>query len=184
MRGAWGLPQIAQSNTDAMRGDLSKNTDITDAHGSVFSRILYSCSASYCLVFDAPPAQWIATDFSHAEGALRSEKSVEICGICGQQLSAQCAKEQAGCFYSPTDRADKHRYHAGCFYQKTRDPSGRRQDGTGWAEWAVGAMRFRAHLPIGRLGCRWVRARCGGSCGGGCSSRGSSGARGRRWVPR
>ena len=58
------------------------------------------------------------------------------------------------------------------------------QDETGWAGWAVGAMRFRAHLPIGRLDCWWVRARCGGSCGGGCSSRGSSGARRRRWVPR
>ena len=100
---------------------LSKNTDF-DAHRWVFSRILYSCSAAYRLVFDAPPAQWIGTDFSQAEGALRCEKSVEICEICGQQLSAQCAKEQAECFYSPTDRADKHRYHAGCFYQKTRDP--------------------------------------------------------------
>ena len=48
------------------------------------------------------------------------EKSVEIREICGQQLSAQCAKEQAGCFYSPTDLSDKHRCHAGCFYQKTR----------------------------------------------------------------
>ena len=28
MRDAWGLPQIARSNTDAMWGDLSKNTDI------------------------------------------------------------------------------------------------------------------------------------------------------------
>ena len=46
---------------------LSKNTDITDAHGWVFSRIIYSCSAAYCLGFDAPPAQRIATDFSHAE---------------------------------------------------------------------------------------------------------------------
>ena len=62
MRDDWGLPQIARSNTDAMRGDLSKNTDITDAHGSVFSRILYSCSASYCLVFDAPPARRMGTD--------------------------------------------------------------------------------------------------------------------------
>ena len=32
------------------------------------------------------------------------EKSVEIGEICGRQLSAQCAKKQAGCFYSPTDR--------------------------------------------------------------------------------
>ena len=57
------------------------------------------------LGFDAPLAQRIATDFSHAESALRSEKSVEIREICGRQLSAQCAKEQAECFYSPTDRA-------------------------------------------------------------------------------
>ena len=29
------------------------------------------------------------------------EKSVEIREICGRQLSAQCAKEQAGCFILP-----------------------------------------------------------------------------------
>ncbi len=46
------------------------------------------------------------------------EKSVEIREICGRQISAQCAKEQAGCFYSPTDLSDKHRCHAGCLYQK------------------------------------------------------------------
>ena len=51
----------------AIRGAFIKNTDITDAHGWVFSRIIYSCSAAYCLGFDAPPAQRIATDFSHAE---------------------------------------------------------------------------------------------------------------------
>ena len=34
-----------------------------DAHRWVFSRIIYSCSAACCLVFDAPPAQRIATDF-------------------------------------------------------------------------------------------------------------------------
>ena len=41
---------------------LSKNTDITDAHGWVFSRILYSCSAAYCLGFDAPLARRMSTD--------------------------------------------------------------------------------------------------------------------------
>ena len=40
------------------------------------------------------------------------EKSVEIREICGRQLSAQCAKEQAECIYSPTDPADFHRCHA------------------------------------------------------------------------
>ena len=53
----------SQLDTDTMRVALSKNTDFTDAHGWVFSRIVYSCSAAYCLVFDAPPARQIDTDF-------------------------------------------------------------------------------------------------------------------------
>ena len=57
----------SQLDTETMRVALSKNTDFTDAHGWVFSRIVYSCSAAYCLVFDAPPARRIATDLSHAE---------------------------------------------------------------------------------------------------------------------
>ena len=56
------------------------------------------------------------------------EKSVEIGEICGRQLSAQCAKEQAECIYSPTDRTDKHRYHTGCLYQKNTDCT----DAHGW----------------------------------------------------
>ena len=71
--------RIGTLSTDTMRGAFIKKhetrrspTDrrggnITDAHGWVFSRIVYSCSAAYCLGFDAPPAQRIATDFSHAE---------------------------------------------------------------------------------------------------------------------
>ena len=94
----------SQISTDAMRGAFIKNTDCTDAHGWVFSRILYSCSAAHCLVLMRRRRNGSARIFSHAEGALRCEKSVEICGICGRQLSAQCAKEQAECFYSPTDR--------------------------------------------------------------------------------
>ena len=57
---------------------LSKNTDITDAHGSVFSRILYSCSAAYCLVFDAPLARRMSTDLSHAESWMQGKTSVQI----------------------------------------------------------------------------------------------------------
>ena len=81
-----------------------------DAHGWVFSRIVYSCSAAYCLVFDAPPAQRIDADFfasgklcgrmSH-DGLAWYAKNLEIREICGRQLSAQCAKEQAGCFILP-----------------------------------------------------------------------------------
>ena len=59
----------------AIRVAFIKNTDITDAHGWVFSRIIYSCSAAYCLGFDAPPAQRIATDFSHAERCMQPAKN-------------------------------------------------------------------------------------------------------------
>ena len=128
-----------------------KNTDCTDAHGWVFSRILYSCSAAHCLVFDAPPAQWIGTDFSQEEGALRSEKSVEIREICGRQLSAQCAKEQAGCFYSPTDLSDKHRCHADCLSITQIAPSARQID-TDFSQAEDLSMRacFNGHAPRGQ----------------------------------
>ena len=89
---------------------LSKNTDCTDAHGWVFSRIVYSCSAAYRLVFDAPSAQRIDAEFfasgklcgrmSH-DGLAWYAKNLEIREICGRQLSAQCANEQAGCFILP-----------------------------------------------------------------------------------
>ena len=128
-----------------------KNTDCTDAHGWVFSRILYSCSAAHCLVFDAPPAQWIGTDFSQEEGALRSEKSVEIREICGRQLSAQCAKEQAGCFYSPTDLSDKHRCHADCLSITQIAPSARQIDTDfSQAENLSMRARFNGHAPKGQ----------------------------------
>ena len=86
-----------------MRGAFIKKHGFRCAQMGLFtdSLLLLRCLP---LGFDAPPAQWIGTDFSQAEGALRCEKSVEICEICGRQLSAQCAKEQAECFYSPTDR--------------------------------------------------------------------------------
>ena len=56
------------------------------------------------------------------------EKSVEIRDICGRQLSAQCAKEQAGCFYSPTDLSDKHRCHADCLSITQIAPAARQID--------------------------------------------------------
>ncbi len=48
------------------------------------------------------------------------EKSVEIREICGRQLSAQCAKEQAECIYSPTDRRFSQKTMRGAFIKKTR----------------------------------------------------------------
>ena len=55
-------------------------------------------------------------------------KNLEIREICGRQISAQCAKEQAGCFYSPTDLSDKHRCHADCLSITQIAPSARQID--------------------------------------------------------
>ena len=110
-----------------------KNTDITDAHGWVFSRIVYSCSAAYRLVSMRRRRNGLPRIFSHAEGALRSEKSVEILEICGRQLSAQCAKAQAGCIYSPTDLSDKHRCHAD-YLSITQIAPSARQIGTDFSQ--------------------------------------------------
>ena len=146
----------SQISTDTMRGAFIKKhetrrspTDrrggnITDAHGWVFSRIVYSCSAAYRLVLMRRRRNGSARIFSHAEGALRCEKSVEICGICGRQLSAQCAKEQAECFYSPTDRALSTDTMRNAFIKKNTRPRGQRRRrcaktiGLGLAPSAVG----------------------------------------------
>ena len=57
-----------------------------DAHGWVFSRILYSCSAAYCLGFDAPPVRRIGTDISQAESCVGECHTMGLLGmrkICG-----------------------------------------------------------------------------------------------------
>ena len=93
---------------------------------SIFVSVCFEHLASFRAQSHSPLWLWARTflpriaDFSQAESALRSEKSVEICGICGRQISAQCAKEQPECIYSPTDRTDKHRYHSGVLLSKTR----------------------------------------------------------------
>ena len=120
-----------------MRGAFIKNTDCTDAHGWVFSRILYSCSAAHCLVLMRSRRNGLPRIFRMRRvvwenvtrwACLVCEKSVEIREICGRQLSAQCAKEQAGCFYSPTDLSDKHRCHADCLSITQIAPSARQID--------------------------------------------------------
>ena len=120
-----------------MRGAFIKNTDCTDAHGWVFSRILYSCSAAHCLVLMRSRRNGLPRIFRMRRvvwenvtrwACLVCEKSVEIREICGRQLSAQCAKEQAGCFYSPTDLPDKHRCHADCLSITQIAPSARQID--------------------------------------------------------
>ena len=67
MRDAWGLPQIARSNTDAIRGAFIKK------HG--YHRCARMGLFTDCLLllrclplgFDALSARQIDTDFSHAE---------------------------------------------------------------------------------------------------------------------
>ena len=79
------------------------------------------------------------------------EKSVEIREICGRQLSAQCAKEQAGCFYSPTDLSDKHRCHADCLSITQIAPSARQIDTDfSQAENLSMRARFNGHAPKGQ----------------------------------
>ena len=136
----WGMRHgnvLPQISTETMRVALSKNTDFTDAHGWVFSRILYSCSAAYRLVLMRRRRNGLPRIFRRQRvvwenvtrwACLVCEKSVEIREICGRQLSAQCAKEQAECIYSPTDLSDKHRCHADCLSITQIAPSARQID--------------------------------------------------------
>ena len=107
------------------------------AHGWVFSRILYPCSAAHCLVLMRSRRNGLPRIFRMRRvvwenvtrwACLVCEKSVEIREICGRQLSAQCAKEQAECIYSPTDLSDKHRCHADCLSITQIAPSARQID--------------------------------------------------------
>ena len=65
---------------------LSKNTDITDAHGWVFSRILYSCSAAHCLVLMRSRRNGSTRIFSQAESCVGECHTMGLLGmrkICG-----------------------------------------------------------------------------------------------------
>ena len=61
---------------------LSKNTDFTDAHGWVFSRIGYSCAAFSGVVLMRHQRDGSARILSHAE----RNASVEIGEICGRNI--------------------------------------------------------------------------------------------------
>ena len=87
----------------------------------------------------------------HDGACLVCEKSVEIREICGRQLSAQCAKEQAGCIYSPTDLSDKHRCHADYLSITQIAPSARQIDTDfSQAENLSMRARFNGHAEGGR----------------------------------
>ena len=76
----------SQSNIDAIRVALSKNTDCTDAHGWVFSRIIYSCSAAYRLVLMRRRRNGLPRIFSQAESCVGECHTMGLLGmrkICG-----------------------------------------------------------------------------------------------------
>ena len=113
------------------------------------------------LGFDAPPAQRIATDFfaggelcgrmSHDGLAWYAKNLWKSAGSVGVKLSAQCAKEQAGCFYSPTDLSDKHRCHADCLSITQIAPSARQIDTDfSHAENLSMRARFNGYAPRGQ----------------------------------
>lgn len=60
-----------QKTRDPAKPHRPTEGNCTEAHGCFFSRIVYSCSAAYCLGFDAPPAQRIDTDFLQAESTMK-----------------------------------------------------------------------------------------------------------------
>ena len=108
---------------------LSKNTDCTDAHGWVFSRILYSCSAAYRLGYRCAAGATDCHGFFRRRKVRCGAKNLwKSAGSVGVKLSAQCAKEQAECIYSPTDLSDKHRCHADCLSITQIAPSARQID--------------------------------------------------------
>ena len=113
------------------------------------------------LGFDAPPAQRIATDFfaggelcgrmSHDGLAWYAKNLWKSAGSVGVKLSAQCAKELAGCFYSPTDLSDKHRCHADYLSITQIAPSARQIDTDfSHAENLSMRARFNGYAPRGQ----------------------------------
>ena len=58
-----GMLNVACEMLSGRAGCFYQKHGFPDAHGWVFSRILYSCSAAYRLVFDAPSAQRIDAEF-------------------------------------------------------------------------------------------------------------------------
>ena len=72
----------------AMRGAFSKNTDFTDAHGWVFSRIGYSCAAFSGVVLMRRRRDGSARILSHAE----RNASVEIGEICGRHYASMALR--------------------------------------------------------------------------------------------
>ena len=157
-RGMWPcatrifLPQMPQIDTETMRGAFIKKHGLHRcARMGLFTDSLLLLRCLPLGLSMRRRRNGSARIFSQAEGALRSEKSVEICEICGRQLSAQCAKEQAGCFYSPTDLPDKHRCHADYLSITQIAPSARQIDTDfSQAENLSMRARFNGYAPRGQ----------------------------------
>ena len=84
----------------------------------------------------------------YAKNLWKSEESV------GVKLSAQCAKEQAECIYSPTDRRFSQKPCGLPISKKTRDSSGRRRWALTIAQWPCGVLFAKNTSPpvaVGRM---------------------------------
>ena len=99
----WGMRHgnvLPQISTETMRVALSKNTDFTDAHGWVFSRILYSCSAAHCLVLMRSRRNGLPRIFSHAESCVGECHTMGLLGmrkICGNPRDLWATTKRAMC---------------------------------------------------------------------------------------
>ena len=75
----------SQSNIDAMRGDFIKKHGYHRCSRMGLFTDYDSCSAAYCLVFDALPARRMSTDLSHAESCMHGRMPHDgTCLICVQ----------------------------------------------------------------------------------------------------
>ena len=105
----WGMCHAAQeyfshrchrSTQKPCRVLLSKNTDCTDAHGWVFSRILYSCSAAYRLVLMRRRRNGLPRIFSQAESCVGECHTMGLLGmrkICGNPRDLWATTKRAMC---------------------------------------------------------------------------------------
>ena len=139
----WGMCHAAQEyfsrrchrSTQKPCGVLVNNTDCA---AGAEDRHRYFAGGELCGRMSHDGLAWYA-------------KNLEIREICGRQLSAQCAKEQAGCFYSPTDLSDKHRCHADCLSITQIAPSARQIDTDfSHAENLSMRARFNGYAPRGQ----------------------------------
>ena len=81
-----GMWHVACEMLSGRAGCFYQKHGFPDAHGWVFSRILYSCSAAYCLVLMRRRRNGLPRIFSHAESCMGECHTMGLLGmrkICG-----------------------------------------------------------------------------------------------------